>query len=202
MHTWSAGPRYTLTRQDSIALSYQRSQVNQTQTTGVGQSFDFTTQSVSLTYNKTTPAWTMGIGGGMTVIDPGGKAYPTANIRVSNSLERVTAVRLDLSRQATPSFFFVSGALISNLAQLAVNHKLSRLLSLEATVNYSYNETVPDGTVKFTNFTAAVDLKYKLTKTMMVDIYYNYNDFLTEQPGASFEVLRNVVGFALTAEWK
>jgi opacity protein-like surface antigen len=202
MHTWSAGPRYVLSRQDSLSLSYQRSDVTQTQTTGIGQVFDFTTQSVSAGYSRIIQDWTAGISGGMTLIDPAHKAYPTVNIRLSTAPERVMAVRLDLSRQAAPSFFFVSGALISNLAQLAVSHKLSRLLSLEANVNYGFNETVPDKTVKFTSFTAGAGVKYRLTKTMILDFYYNYNDFKTEQPGFTFEVLRNVVGFSLTAEWK
>jgi opacity protein-like surface antigen len=191
-----------LTRQDSISFSYQRSQVTQTQTTGEGQVFDFTTQSVLVGYNRTMPDWTAGISGGMTLIDPAHRAYPTAIIKLSTAPERVTAMRLDLSRQAAPSFFFVSGALISNLAQVAVSHKLSRLLSVEAGVNYGYNETVPDRTVKFTSFTVGAGVKYKLTKTMILDFYYSYNDFKTEQPGLPFEVLRNVVGFSLTAEWK
>jgi opacity protein-like surface antigen len=202
MHTWSAGPRYALTRQDSVALFFARSEVSQTQATGAGSTFDYTSQSASVNYDRVTSAWTVGIAGGMTLVDPSSKAYPTVNIRLSNSLERVTAVRLDLSRQVAPSFFFQNGALISNLAQLAVNHRLTRLVSIEASVNYGYNETVPDRSIKFTSFTAVAGLKYRLTKTMIVDVYYNYNDFKTEQPGSSFEVLRNVVGISLTAEWK
>jgi opacity protein-like surface antigen len=201
-HSVSAGPRYVLTRQDSISLSFERSQFNQTPSSGGGQEFDFTTQSVLLGYNRVMPDWTVGISGGITHISEAKKAYPTGSIKLSTSLERVTAVRLDLSRQAAPSFFFVSGAMISNVAQLAISHKLSRLLSIEGSVNYGLNETVPDRTVKFTSFTAGAGLKYRLTKTMILDLYYSYNDFNTEQPGISYEVLRNVVGFSLTAEWK
>jgi opacity protein-like surface antigen len=208
MHTWSAGPRYILTRQDSFGLSYERSQISQTQaqttqTTGAGPPADFTTQSIAISYDRTTPVWTVGISGGMTHIDPGNNAYPTARLRVSNSLERRTVVRLDLSREAVPSFFFVSGALISNVAQLAVSHKLSRLLTIEANVNYGFNETVPDRAVKFTSYGANANVNYKITKNIYLDFYYNYSDFKTEQSGAgSFEVTRNVVGFSLRTEWK
>jgi opacity protein-like surface antigen len=202
MHTWSAGPRYILTRQDSLSLSYQRSQVNQTQTGG-GPTFDFTTQSLTVGYNRVMQGWTAIISGGITHIgSPSDKAYPTASLKLSTALERVTAVRLELSRQATPSFFFVSGALISNVGQIAVSHKLSRLFSLEGSFNYGLNESVPDGSVKFTSLIANAGLKYRLTKTVILDLYYNYNDFKTEQISTSYEVVRNVVGFSLTAEWK
>jgi opacity protein-like surface antigen len=203
MHTWSAGPRYKLTRQDSFALLYQQSQITQTQSSDPGApDLDFTTHSLSLAYDKEMDQWTAGVTGGMTVIDPPGQAYPTAAIRLSTNPERVTAVRLDLSRRAAPSLFFVAGALISNVGTLAASHKLSRLLTLQGSVNYGLNETVPDRTVKFTSFTANAGLNYKLTKTMSMDLYYSYNDFKTEQPGSTIAILRNVVGFALTAEWK
>jgi opacity protein-like surface antigen len=203
IHTWSAGPRYRLTRQDNFSLLYQQSRINQTRSSDAGApDLDFTTHSVSLQYDKEMDDWTASLIGGSTVIDPPNKAYPTGTIRLSTNPERVTAVRLDLSRKAAPSLFFVAGALISNVGTLAVSHKLSRLLSLQGTVAYGYNETVPDRTVKFTSFTANAGLNYKLTKFMSMDLYYSYNDFKTEQPGSTIAVLRNVVGFALTAEWK
>jgi hypothetical protein len=202
-HSLSAGPRYVLSRQDSVSLSLERSQVHQEPAGGSGQIFDFTTQSGLLAFDRVMQDWTARITGGVTHISTSDKAYPVGSMRIGTSLERVTAVRLELSRQASPSFFFVNGALLSNVGQLAVNHKLSRLLSLEASVNYALNETVPDRSVKFTSFTAGAGLKYKFTKVMILDLYYNYNDFKTEQEASSsFEVLRHVVGFSLTAEWK
>jgi opacity protein-like surface antigen len=201
VHSWSAGPRYILTREDSVAVLYQRSQFTQT-TIGTSLPFDFTTQTLLLDYTRTTPDWKFGIQGGATHLDPADRAYPTATISVSNSLERVTTVRLDLSRKAAPSFFFVGGAMISNVGTIAVSHKLSRLLTLQGSVNYGFNETVPDRKVKFTNLTAGAGLNYKLTKTMALDLYYTYNDFKTDQTALSFEVIRNLVGFSLTAQWK
>jgi opacity protein-like surface antigen len=205
VHSFSAGPRYVLTREDNVGLTYKRSDTTQTQANvapGVGQNFDFTTQSVTASYSRTMPDWTAGIGAGMVLIDPAHKAYPTIAINLSSSLERVTAVRLELSRQAVPSFFFVGGAMISNLGQIAVSHKLSRLLSLQGGVNYGYNETVPDRSVKFTNFGVNAGLNYKLSKIMSADLYYSYSDFQTEQIGLAFEVVKHVVGFSLTATWK
>jgi opacity protein-like surface antigen len=203
MHTWSAGPRYRLTRQDNLSVLYQQSMVTQTRSSDTGApDLDFTTHSLSGSYDRDMEDWTAGVTGGVTVIDPPRQGYPTGTIRLSTNPERVTAVRLDLSRKASPSLFFVAGALISNVGTLAVSHKLSRLLSLQGTLAYGYNETVPDRTVKFTSITANAGVNYKLTKTVSVDLYYSYNDFKTEQPGSTIAVLRNVVGFSLTAEWK
>jgi hypothetical protein len=201
VHSLSAGPRYILTRQDSIAVLFQRAQTNQTRV-GTDQTFDFTTQTALLDYSRVTPDWQFGIQGGATHLEPADKAYPVATIHVSNSLERVTAVRLDLSRKAAPSFFFAAGAMISNVGTIAVNHKLTRLLSLRGSASYGYNETVPDRTVKFTNITATGGLNYQLTKTMALDLYYMFNDLKSEQPTFSYEILRNMVGFSLTAQWK
>jgi opacity protein-like surface antigen len=205
LHSFSAGPRYVLTRQDSIGLTYKRTQTTQTQANvapGVGQDFDFTTQAVSASYSRTMPDWTAGIAAGMVLIDPAHKTYPTVAINLSSSLERVTVVRLDISRQAVPSFFFVGGAMISNVGQIAISHKLSRLLTMQGGANYGFNETVPDRSAKFTNFGVNAGLNYKLTKLMSADLYYSYSDFKTEQVGSSFEVLKHVVGFSLTATWK
>jgi hypothetical protein len=202
VHSISAGPRYSLTREDSVAVLYQRSQTNQTTADASGQVFDFTTQTVLLDYSRVAPDWTFTLQGGAVHIDPSDKVYPVATIRVSNSLERVTTVRLDLSRKAAPSYFLVGGATIGNVGTLSINHRLTRLLSLRGSVNYGFNETVPDNTVKFTTFTAVAGVNYQITKTMGIDVYYNFNHFKTEQPTLTFDVLRNVVGFALTAQWK
>jgi hypothetical protein len=202
VHSVRGGPRYTLTRQDSVAVLFQRDQVSQTTVGTTDQPIDFTTQTVLLDYTRVTPAWRFGIQGGATHIDPADKAYPVATISLSNSLERITAVRLDLSRRAVPNFFLAGGAMISNVGTISVNHKLTRLLSLRANASYGYNETVPDRTVKFTNISATGGLNYQLTRTVAIDIFYTYNDFKTEVPGLSYEILRNAVGFALTAQWK
>ena len=55
---------------------------------------------------------------------------------------------------------------------------------------------------KFTNFTLSTGVNYRITKTFAVDLYFDHNDFTTESPALNYTVLRNVVGFALTAEWR
>ena len=197
----SIGPRYNLTRIDSVILAYQPTFFSQTLTTG-GPPIDTTTQTVKANYLRMGQNWTLDVGGGVTHVSLGGRAFAVGDLKITTDPDRVTAYRLDLSRRAAPSFFFVSGALISNVGQVAVSHKLSRLLTVEGNVNYGFNETFPVSSVKYTNFTAGARVNYKVTKILMLDLFYNYTDFKFQSPGLNYELPRNVVGFTLSAEWK
>lgn len=116
--------------------------------------------------------------------------------------ERATSLRLDLSRRAAPSFFFAAGATISNVAQVAVVHRLSSRFSFRSSVSYGYNEIVPGKTIKFENVSALAGVEYKLTRTMALDFSYSYSDFKIKQVAAPFEVQRDVVMLSLTVQWK
>ena len=109
VHTWSVGPRLQMTKLDSVALVYQQSLINQSQAltqteveAPVGStSINTNTQTVTASYNRATPSWTFAVGGGITLIEPASKAFPTGNITISNNPERSTTVQMTLSRQAT-----------------------------------------------------------------------------------------------------
>jgi hypothetical protein len=135
VHTWSAGPRLRLGRVDSIALLYQQSLINQTiaQSNGAGAA-NTNTQSVTANFDRVTPNWRIGVQGGVTLIEPASKAFPTGRLRISNSPERLTTVQLELSRQAAPSFYLVAGAMISNVAQVQITYRMTKLLTLRGSV--------------------------------------------------------------------
>jgi uncharacterized protein (PEP-CTERM system associated) len=147
------------------------------------------------------PDWTFGVGGGVTLVEPASQAYPTGSIRFSTNPERATTVHLDVSRIATPSLFFVAGAIISNVGRVEVIHRLSERLSLRGSANYAYNESVPERVVRFNALTLSTGLNYKLTRTMGVDLFYDHSDFKTDSQTLDFTILRNVVGLSLTALW-
>jgi opacity protein-like surface antigen len=207
MHTWSVGPRFEVSRLDGIALLYQQSLITQSLSQTASQSggapTDTDTQSVTANWYRTTPNWNFRIAGGVALIEPANKSFPTATITISNSLERTTSVQLYLSRTATPSFYIQAGAAISNVAQLQVSKRLTRDLSVRGSVNFGYNEIVPtESAVKFTSFTLSAGLSYRLTKYMFVDLYYDHNDFSTQSPGLNYVILRDAVGVGLTAQWR
>jgi hypothetical protein len=204
VHNFSIGPRLQVTRQDGVALLYQRSQISQTLSqTADAAPIDTSTQSVTANYYRSTPNWTFSVGGGVTLIEPGNQKFPTGTIAISNNPERATTVQLSLSRLASPSFYLVAGALISNVVQLQVVHRLTRLLTLRGSANYGYNETVPKtADTTYTNLTLSAGANYKLTKTMSLDLYYDHNDFTTQSPFINYTILRDAVGLAFTVEWK
>jgi hypothetical protein len=143
------------------------------------------------------------VGGGITLIEPASKAFPTGNITISNNPERSTTVQMTLSRQATPSFYLSAGAQISNLAQIQVIHRYTKLLTLRGGVNYGYSQIVPlEANTTFRNFSLFTGLNYRLTKTMSLDLSYDHNDFLTQSPALNYTMLRNAVGLYLTAVWR
>lgn len=201
VHSWSIGPSYRISPIDHLSLSYQQSLVTQTITTGA-QNIEYNTQELWANYTRVMHDWTATVRGGATLIEPASKAYPSAALSVTTNPERSTLVRLDLSRQAAPSFFIVGGATISNVGQLVVTHYLSKRFSVRGSVSYGYNETVPGKTVKFENLNALAGVNYSLTRTMALDFSYSYNNFKLTQPGLPFEVQRDVVMLSLTAQWK
>lgn len=201
VHSWSLGPSYRVSPVDHLSLSYQQSLVSQTLSSG-GQSFEFNTQELWANYTRINPDWTATFRAGATLIEPSSKGFPTAALTVTTNPEKSTSVRLDLSRRAAPSFFVVGGATISNVGQLVVTHRLSKRFSMRGSVSYGYNETVPGKAVTFENWNALAGINYSLTRTMAVDLSYNYNNFKLTQPGLPFEVLRDVVMLSLTAHWK
>lgn len=201
VHTWSVGPQFQLTPVDSISLSYQQNLISQTRTGGSTGTLLTNTQTLSAGYNRVMPDWTLAFGGGVTLVEPASQAYPTGNIRFSTTPERATTVQLDFSRIASPSLFFTAGAIISNVGRVLVIHRLSERLSLRGSVNYGLNESVPAVTVRFTNLTTSTGLTYKLTRSMEVDLFYDHSDFKTDAQTLDFTILRDVVGFSLTAKW-
>jgi hypothetical protein len=207
MHNWSVGPRLEVSRLDGIALLYQQSLItqslSQTASQTGGAPLDTKTQSVTANWYRTTPNWRFTVAGGVALIEPANKSFPTATITISNNVERTTSVQLYLSRTASPSFYLQAGAAISNVAQLQVSKRLTRELSVRGSVNLGYNEIVPtESAVKFTNFTLSAGLNYRLTKYMFVDLYYDHNDFNTQSPGLNYVILRDAVGVGLTVEWR
>jgi len=203
VNNWSAGPRFVLTPEDSSLLSYQQQLISQNLTTGNASTIKTNTQSLSAMYTRVMPDWRFSFGGGVTLVQPASKSFPTGSITVSTNPERSTIVQLDLSRRATPSFYLQAGALISNLGQVQITHRLSERLSLRGSVNYAFNQIVPTQSgIQFNNFTVSTGLDYNLTRTMTVGLFYNHMDFKTESPTLNYSILRNVVGFSLTAQWE
>jgi opacity protein-like surface antigen len=201
VHTWQAGPRWQVTPIDNIALLSQQSLISQSRSSGTTGTFETLTQTLSVNYNRVMPDWTFSVVGGATLIEPSSRAYPTGSIRFSTHPERATTINLDLSRVTAPSIFLLGGAFISNVGRVQLVHRLSERLSLRGSANYAFNETIPSR-AKFNNLTLSTGLSYNLTRSMVVDLFYDHLDFKTDSAALDFTILRDVVGVSLTAQWE
>ena len=202
VHTWSAGPEFSLTPVDSIALLYRQALLDQENTDGSGGRRETNTQSLTVDYTRVMPNWRFELAGGAVLIEPASQWFPIGKMAISNNPERATVVTLSLSRQAAPSFFLQPGALISNVVQVILTHPYSDRLTLRGNVGYAFNQLAIDTSKTIQNFTAGAGLNYKLTRTIAVDLFYSYTNIDNEFAAPAYQVSRNQVGFSLTAQWK
>ncbi|BFU90316.1 MAG: hypothetical protein NTAFB01_15030 [Nitrospira sp.] len=200
-HSWFGGPRYHLTRNDSVAVLYKQTFITQSQATG-GRNFNTNLVALVGDYTKEFQEWRFIAQGGITFAEPVGRAFPSGKLEVTNRLERDTVVRLALSREGRPSFFLAGGAMISNLASLGISHTIYERLTLDGTVGYAYNEYFPNTDKSLKNFTASSRLSYKLTRDITGQIFYIFQNIDSTASSLEFQYSRNQVGFMLSAEWK
>lgn len=201
-HTWFGGPRYRLTRNDSIAAVYRQSFILQSRSEG-GRSFSTTLVTLAGDYTKEFQEWGFSVEGGVTFVEPAGRSFPSGRLTVTTQPERDTVLRVTLSREARPSFFLQGGAIINNLAQVGISHRIYERLTLDGSAAYGYNQFFPntdDST--FQNFTGSTRLRYNLTRNIIGDISYAYTNISRDGGAVEYRFSRHVVGFFLTAEWK
>ncbi len=200
-HTWFGGPRYHLTRNDSVAVLYKQTFITQSQSQG-GRNFNTNLITLAGDYTKEFQEWRFIAQGGITFAEPVGRAFPSGKLEVTNQLERDTAVRLSLSREGRPSFFLAGGAMITNIASLGISHTIYERLILDATAGYAYNEYFPNTDKTLKNLTVGSKLAYKLTRDITGEIFYLFQNLDSTASSLQFQYSRHTMGFMLTAEWK
>ena len=200
VHTWSLGPRYQLTPVDSVAFLYSWNRLNQSGST-IGERRT-TYQGLGMSYTREMQNWRFDVEAGTVLIEPASKWFPTGLVRLSYQPTRSIMVQLSGSRRAAPSFFLLSGAMLSNTGRLETRYLLSPRLSVAANARYSLSQPSTDAsrTAQFVSVGPA--LTYALTKQVSVDLFYLYtftdNAFITP----SFTLSRNQVGFTLSGRWQ
>jgi hypothetical protein len=143
--------------------------------------------------------WTATISGGGTLVEQGGnRIFFSGRFALANDIDRQTRVTFAVSRQAAPSYFAVGGAMISNVVQLYVVHKFTRLLHLTISGNYAQNESTAFD-FKFDTFIASAKLDYKLTRTTQISLSQEYDRF-TYTGVSPFD--RYATTLMVSTEWK
>jgi len=201
-NTWFGGPRYQLSKNDSIAALYRQSFILQSRSDG-GRSFATNLITLAGNYEKKFQEWEFKAEAGVTFVEPAGGAFPTGSLTVSTQVERDTVLRATLFREARPSVFLVGGAVLSNVAQAGVSHRIYERLTLDGDAAFGYNQFFPHTTnTTFQNFTGSTRLAYKVTRDITADISYSFQAVKSNATSIQYQFSRHVVGFFLSAEWK
>ena len=201
MHQWSVGPSLRMTRGDTLSLNYQSTTMT---LSGAGTVSSFTGRGISAQYSKVTPAWTVRVSGGATLLEEGNRLFFSGKLDLIKDYDPSTKMTLTASRGIAPAFFGApgGGALISTTAEVSVDRRVSKSLSFRAAGNYGYNETAPEKVTTFNSISLNAMLTYALTRTTSASLSYNYTYFKVSQPEQlPFLVERSLVTLSITAKW-
>ncbi len=201
VHTWQGGPRYQLTRNDSIAALYRQSFITQEGSQG-GRTFNTNVITLAGDYTKKFLEWDFAVQGGVTFIEPGGRAFASGSLEVTTQPEKDTAVRFGISREARPSYYLQGGVIIANIARFGISHKIYERLMIDGTVAYGLSEYFPNTDRSFKNLTATSRLAYKLTRNITGEIFYLYQNIDSDASSIQYQFSRHEAGLLLSAEWK
>ncbi|THJ18030.1 MAG: hypothetical protein CAF42_006800 [Nitrospira sp. CG24B] len=196
-HTWSGGPRYQLTRNDSIAALYRQTFITQERSEG-GRTFSTNLITLEGDYTKVFPEWTFTVRGGVTFIEPVGRTLPSGSIRVTTKPERDTVLDLTLAREARPSFFLQGGARINNSVRATIRHRIYERLSVSGSGGYSLSQFFPNTDSKFQSITGASRLEYMLTRNIRGELFYRFTHIDADTTALEYQVSRHEVGFMLS----
>ncbi|MEQ1679874.1 MAG: outer membrane beta-barrel protein [Nitrospira sp.] len=196
-HTWSGGPRYQLTRNDSIAALYRQTFFTQERSEG-GRTFSGNLITLEGDYTKVFPEWTFTVRGGVTFIEPVGRTLPSGSIRVTTKPERDTVLDLTLAREARPAFFLQGGSRINNSMRAGFRHRIYERLSISGSGGYSLSQFFPNTDSQYQIVTGASKLEYMLTRNIKGELFYTFTHINSDTTALEYQVSRHQVGFVLS----
>ena len=196
-HTWSGGPRYQLTRNDSVAALYRQTFFTQERSEG-GRTLSTNLIALEGDYTKVFPEWTFTVRGGVTFVEPVGRTFPSGSIHVTTKPERDTVLDLMLSRQARPSFFLQGGARIVNLARATIRHRIYERLSVSGSGGYALSEFFPNTDSQFQYIFGASRLEYMFTRSIRGEFFYLFTHVNSDATALEYQVSRHQVGFMVS----
>lgn len=199
---WSAGPTIRLGRGENLNLNYVNTTMDFS-AVGTSSKANVVARTFEAEYGKVTPDWSATASGGATLLEQGNLAFFSGKLEVAGAYDRETRIGLTVSRSVSPGFFGpTGGVLISNVAGVSVEHKVSNDLTVKGTMNYALNETAPIDLAKFDSMTASGQLIYGLTRAVSASLLYQYSRSEFSFHGAQdFAINRSFVTFSLTAKW-
>ena len=198
--TVASGPVIKLSPSDTLSIVhlYQKGTFGNGGTQG-----SFSIQGASGKWSRSmTAALQATVEGGFAVISPSGNVQSTGAASLRWHAE-YTTVMVSYSRVITPSFLFVSTALLSQVVTASVSRQISGPLSLSLSGGYAVNESVPDSSLlRFKSYAISPSINYAMSKTFTATLSYTHSQFEQTFASQSFPFDRNVVQLGLVAEWK
>jgi hypothetical protein len=196
-HTWYGGPRYNLTRNDSVAALYRQTFMTQERSEG-GRRFNTNIITLEGDYTKVFSEWRFTVRGGVTFVEPVGRTLPSGSLQVTTKPERDTVLNLTLSREARPSFFLQGGARINNSARASIRHRIYERLSVSGSGGYALSQFFPNTDSQFQIVTGASRLEYMLTRNIRGELFYIFSHINSDTTALEYQVSRHQVGFMLS----
>ena len=176
-HSADIGPTYTFDGGDTLFFKYNYT-IGETKPEGPGETSNYTFQTISPEYvtKAVVPGWTLSISGGATLVEQLGasRVYMSGKLGLATEYDRRTHVEMFVSREAIPSYFQTSSAMITNVVRSYVSYDVSRLLRLKAGANYAYGETAPVKTFAYRTVYGSVALDYSLTQSTTLSLSHEY----------------------------
>lgn len=200
-HTWYGGPRYNLTRNDSIAALYRQIFFTQDRSEGSSRTIAHSIVAFEGDYTKVFPDWQFSVRGGVTLVEPTGRTFPSGSIHITTKPELNTVLDLTLSREGRPSFFLQGGSRVNNIARVGIRHRIYERLSVGGYGEYNLSQFLPNTGSQFQTITGAGRVEYKLTRNIIGEFFYLFTNLdvdTAQTNGLVYQVSRHQVGFMLT----
>lgn len=198
--TVTSGPVVNLSPSDTVSLSH----LYQQGTFGTGATpGSFSIQGASGKWSRSiTPALRATVEGGFAVISSSGNVQPTGGVLLSWQGE-YTTVQVSYSRAITPSFLFVSTALLSQVVNGTVRRQITDPLSLSVNGSYAVNESLSNNSLlRFQSYSITSSINYVMSKIFTATLSYTHSQYEQSFASQTFPFDRNLVQLSLVAEWK
>jgi len=178
LHSISTGPAFTLEGGDTTYLRYTYTKADTTSSIPSQGAIQYTAHTIQPEYvTRFLRDWTATVSGGGTLVEQGGnRIFFSGRFSLANDIDRQTRVTFTISRQAAPAYIGAGGAFISNVLQLYVVHRLTRLLHLTVSGNYAQNKSTAID-FKLETLIATARLEYKLTRSTQLSLSQEYSHF-------------------------
>lgn len=197
-HTWFGGPRYNLTRNDSVAAIYRQTFFTQERSNSGSRTIAHSIVTFEGDYTKVFPDWQFSVRGGLTLDQRTGRTFPSGSIHITTKPELNTVLDLTLSREGRPSFFLQGGTRVNHIVRAGIRHRIYERLSVSGYGEYTLSQFLPNTDSQFQLFTGASKLEYKLTRNISGELFYTFTQIDVETPGLEYRVPRHQVGVMLS----